>query len=365
MPQRVGGRGFAGQLVSEQEFKRALGYATSAIDLLKRAHIPPYPQFYELLYAYATGVNPALNSRLNAIFREGTPNADVAELIYNEFLKSKDANERISSVSERMSRRIEAMNDAIDTAMTTANAYSGTLQAASGDLTEDLDADALRLMARRLLGETRRMQDANHQLEIKLEASREDIHALQRDLDDVRREALLDPLTKIFNRKHFDEGLARAIADVKESGAPLSLMLIDIDHFKNFNDTWGHQTGDQVLRLVAMTLKSNIKGRDIAARYGGEEFAAVLPETDLEGAVILADNIRRAIQAKELLKRSTNEKLGRITASMGVATFRPEDTTSSLIERADRCLYAAKHAGRNEVVSENELTDKDRDVAAA
>jgi diguanylate cyclase len=111
-----------------------------------------------------------------------------------------------------------------------------------------------------------------------------------------------------------------------------------------------------------MTLRSNIKGKDIAARYGGEEFAAVLPSTDLEGGVIVADNIRKAIQAKELLKRSTNEKLGRITASFGVAAFRPGDTAASLIERADRCLYAAKHAGRNRVISENDLGNT---VAAA
>jgi diguanylate cyclase len=114
-----------------------------------------------------------------------------------------------------------------------------------------------------------------------------------------------------------------------------------------------------------MTLKSNIKGKDIAARYGGEEFAAILPETDLEGAVIVADNIRKAVQAKELLKRSTNEKLGRITASFGVAMYKPGDTPSTLIERADRCLYAAKHAGRNRVLSEVELKpEDDRTVAA-
>ena len=349
--------------MSEQEFKRALGYANSAIDLLKRAYIPPYPQFYELLYTYATGVNPTLNARINAIFREGDPTVDLAERLYNEFLKAQDANERISSVSERMSKRIEAVHDAIDTAMTTANTYSGTLQTAAGDLSQNLDGNAVQLMARRLLSETRRMQDANLQLEQKLEASRNDIQELQRDLDDVRREATLDPLTKIFNRKYFDDGLLRAFAEAKNGGAPLSLVLIDIDHFKHFNDTWGHQTGDQVLRLVAMTLKSNIKGKDIAARYGGEEFAAVLPETDLEGALILADNIRKAVQAKELLKRSTNEKLGRITASFGVATYRPSDTPSSLIERADRCLYAAKHAGRNKVVAETDL--KDDDVVAA
>lgn len=349
--------------MSEQEFRRALGYANSAMDLLKRGHIPPYPQFYELLYTYATGVNPTLNQRINQLFRDGAASQELAERLYNEFLKAADANERISSVSERMVARIDQVNEAIDTAMATANAYSGTLQSASGDLGHDLGETELRAIAQKLLGETRRMQDANAQLEDKLEASREDIAALQRDLDEVRRESMLDPLTKIYNRKSFDEGLLHAFAETAEKGAPLCLMLLDIDHFKSFNDTWGHQTGDQVLRLVAMTLKSNIKGKDMAARYGGEEFAAVLPETDLEGAVIVADNIRKAIQAKELLKRSTNEKLGRITASFGVAMHRPGDTPATLIERADRCLYAAKHAGRNRVLSENELPDVEKSVA--
>jgi diguanylate cyclase len=341
--------------VSDQEFRRAFGYATSAIEVLRRAAVPPYPQFYELLYAYATGVNPALNARINTILRDHDTGIGMAERLYNEFIKSHDANERLSGVSERMSHRIEAMHDAIDTAMATSNAYSATLQTAHGDLSDEVSADRLKQLAGSLLGETRRMQSANLALERTLEASRAEIASLQRDLDDVRREALLDPLTKVHNRKAFDDGLLRAIAQAAESDKPLCLMLIDIDHFKRFNDTWGHQTGDQVLRLVAMTVKSNIKGKDIAARYGGEEFGAILPDTDLEGAVHVAENIRRAVQAKELLKRSTNEKLGRVTASFGVAMLRPEDSPSALIERADRCLYAAKRAGRNRVVGEDTL----------
>jgi diguanylate cyclase len=341
--------------VSEQEYKRALGYANAAFDLLKRSTIPPYPQFYELLYTYCTGVNPGLNHRINDLFRNGdTPSADLAEALYNEFLKS-DVNDRMSEVSHRMHARIEAVHDAIDQAMVNAQAYSGSLESAAEDLRQDISVNALRSLAQRLLAETLQMQETNVSLEEKLQASREDIAGLQRDLDDVRRESLLDPLTKIANRKSFDEGLAQAILDVQSGGLPLSLIIVDIDHFKNFNDTYGHQTGDQVLRLVAMTLKSNIKGKDLAARYGGEEFVAVLPSTDLAGAVIAAENIRRAIQSKELLKRSTNEKLGRITASFGVAAFHPGDNAGSLIERADRCLYGAKRSGRNRVVSEREL----------
>ena len=203
------------------------------------------------------------------------------------------------------------------------------------------------------------MQDTNRRLEQRLETSRADIASLQRDLDEVRRESMLDPLTKIYNRKSFDEGILRAIAEASVDGGPLCLLLVDIDHFKNFNDSYGHQTGDQVLRLVAMTLKSNIKGKDIVARYGGEEFAAILPSTDINGAAIVAENIRKAIQAKELLKRSTNEKLGRITASFGVALYRDGESPASLIERADRCLYAAKRAGRNRVYLETELAADD------
>jgi diguanylate cyclase len=347
--------------VSEQEFRRALGYANSALDLLKRGSIPPYPQFYELLYTYATGVNPSLNARINSIFRGGeTPTTDLAERLYDEFLRAQDANDRISNVSQKMHARIEAVHEAIDSAIVTAGAYSGSLAAASADLEGSITPAGMRDLAQRLLKETKRMQETNQRLEQKLENSRDDIAALQRDLDEVRRESMLDPLTKIFNRKCFDEGIAKSLAEASRDASSLSLVLLDIDHFKQFNDTYGHQTGDQVLRLVAMTLKSNIKGKDLAARYGGEEFVAVLPSTDLDGAVIVAENIRKAIQAKELLKRSTNEKLGRITASFGVAVFHPNDTVSSFIERADRCLYAAKHAGRNRVIGENQLGEGER-----
>jgi diguanylate cyclase len=130
--------------------------------------------------------------------------------------------------------------------------------------------------------------------------------------------------------------------------------MTDIDHFKSFNDTWGHLTGDQVLRLVAMSMKQNVKGQDTAARYGGEEFAVVLPNTVLRSAVTVGDHIRRAVMAKELMKRSTGQNLGRVTVSVGVATVRNGDNVQSLISRADGCLYAAKRNGRNRVICETD-----------
>jgi diguanylate cyclase len=109
-----------------------------------------------------------------------------------------------------------------------------------------------------------------------------------------------------------------------------------------------------VLRLVATTVKQNVKGQDIAARYGGEEFAVVLPKTTLRAAIIVADHIRRAVVNKELLKRSTGEPLGRVTISVGAAHLRHDESSQSLIERADACLYAAKRAGRNRVISDTD-----------
>ena len=143
-----------------------------------------------------------------------------------------------------------------------------------------------------------------------------------------------------------------AVQSALASGEPLSLLMFDIDHFKSFNDSYGHLTGDQVLRLVGMSLKQTIKGQDITARYGGEEFAVVLPNTALRQALTVADHIRRAVMAKELKKKSTGEILGRVTISVGVSMLKPGDDTDSLIERADACLYAAKRNGRNRVICE-------------
>ena len=155
-----------------------------------------------------------------------------------------------------------------------------------------------------------------------------------------------------WGRKFFDRALEAAVEQAHQNNEPLSLLMIDIDHFKSFNDNYGHLTGDQVLRLVAMALKASIKGQDVTARYGGEEFAVILPNTALRQALAVADNIRRAVMSKQLKKKSTGEMLGRVTISAGVSIMQAGDDGHSLIDRADACLYAAKRNGRNRVICE-------------
>ena len=193
-----------------------------------------------------------------------------------------------------------------------------------------------------LVASTKEMQETNKALEARLATSKLQINNLQHSLDAIRNESLTDPLTSLGNRKFFDRAIDNAIQNAIETAEPLTLLMLDIDHFKSFNDNYGHLTGDQVLRLVALSLKQTIKGQDITARYGGEEFAVVLPNTALRQALTVADNIRRAVMSKQLKKKSTGEILGRVTISVGVSMLQPGDDRDRLIERADACLYAAK-----------------------
>jgi diguanylate cyclase (GGDEF)-like protein len=152
-----------------------------------------------------------------------------------------------------------------------------------------------------------------------------------------------DKLTGLSNRRYFDEILAEEHDRACRRGKPLSLLMLDVDHFKSFNDTFGHSAGDQTLRVVAKILADSKRTNDHVARYGGEEFVALLPDTTEEGAVILAERIRKGIQ-------NYNWQVRPVTVSVGVCTFPGGDSSpSQLIEGADAALYVSKEAGRNRV----------------
>ncbi|MBJ6987047.1 GGDEF domain-containing protein [Devosia sp. MC521] len=341
--------------MSDQDLERSFGFAKIAINQLMQNCVPAEPAFYELLYTYVKGTNQSLNDRLNALFMSGVQLTPLtAELLHKEFFEVA-VSERVSVVSDRVAERINAVNGAIQGALETAQDFSTTLSSAWYDLDTARDASSVKEITRKLIVETERMQDDNSLLSAQLAASRDAIANMQRDLDEVRREAMLDPLTKLYNRARFDTCLIDAMHEARLAGTPLCLLLVDIDNFKAFNDSYGHLTGDQVLRLVAGQLQTSLEGKGIAARFGGEEFAAILPETDMRLASLTAEIIREAIQSKQLLRISTSERLGNLTASIGVAKFGQADSFASLVDRADACLYAAKRAGRNRVICEDEL----------
>jgi diguanylate cyclase len=150
-------------------------------------------------------------------------------------------------------------------------------------------------------------------------------------------------------RKEIDEGT--------RSPRSSSLILIDIDFFKRFNDLFGHLTGDQVLRLVAIVMRETVSAGATLSRFGGEEFGILLPGTGREAARLVAEAVRTSIMGRELVKRATGESLGKVTISLGVAQRRSDDTMVSFMERADSCLYAGKRTGRNRTVDDAELAE--------
>ena len=163
--------------------------------------------------------------------------------------------------------------------------------------------------------------------------------------------ATLDALTNLNNRRQFETRLGQEIAITKRQGKPLCAMMIDIDFFKNVNDTHGHAAGDEVLRTVAGIIKQALRESDIPARYGGEEFAVLLPYTHIDEAQIVGERLRKAVEDTLITinQESEEEKQIKVTISMGIAEFNTQESGEALFERADKALYNAKTNGRNQV----------------
>jgi diguanylate cyclase len=335
------------------DHERTMAFAEVALGQIKCLRQTAVPRNYEIWYVYATGYNAALNQIINeTLARNGKLTEADLEQIYDAYLSPIKTSERIDKVAARVIGEIDDVMSLISDALGMSTSYDATLSDATQQLTGAHTREQVKAIAETLLASTRQMRNTNKALQDRLSRSKSEISNLHQSLEAIRAESLTDPLTGLGNRKHFDQSIEAAVQAALAIGEPLSLMMFDIDHFKSFNDNYGHLTGDQVLRLVGMSLKQTIKGQDITARYGGEEFAVVLPNTALRQALTVADHIRRAVMAKELKKKSSGEILGRVTISVGVSMLKPGDDTDALIERADACLYAAKRNGRNRVICE-------------
>lgn len=271
------------------EHERTMAFAEIALGQFKALRQAATPRNYEVWYAYATGYHPSLNQKINETLQQSGALSDAdLDQIYETYLSPTRLTDRINKVGHQVMGEIEqvmAMNDA---AAGSANSYTESLADMSEKLGNSKDREGLRAIVEGLVQTAKEMEASNQKLEQRLHASKQEIDTLQENLEAVRTESLTDPLTQLANRKFFDTALEDAIADACAKNEPLSLMMTDIDHFKNFNDSLGHLTGDQVLRLVAMSVKQNVKGQDTAARYGGEEFAIVLPNTVLRSAITSA-----------------------------------------------------------------------------
>jgi diguanylate cyclase len=315
--------------------------------------VPPTPHNYTVWYSYVAGTMPALKRSVDAIIAQQTlfTEAVSAELYKHYFGTAQDQVEVLETGS-RLQTVIDQVRHFLDDHAGDMGSFGTHLSDISTAIGKQQPMDKVRALIADLVQETQGMAQRNYTLESRLGKIAGEVTELRENLEVVQREALTDALTGIPNRKFFDTRLKDATRDSMRDGEPMSLVICDIDFFKRFNDSYGHQIGDQVLKLVARTLSDSVKGRDTPARYGGEEFALILPRTTLHQSVIVADQIRNAVMKRKFVGKDTREDYGSVTLSFGTAEYRPNESLDALIARADAALYHAKREGRNRVSTE-------------
>ncbi len=351
-------------MTSRIEFYRhdidaADSFAQKAFNRMRLDEIPPVPQNFEVWYVYYANVNPKLRDDINKILLEQdkiTEN-DCHDL-YEKHLNFGHDRQTFEKAGDQIVSTLQDVTDLMNSVKGSTTSFTGTLQDTTDKLITVTSPADIAALVKIVTQETNKMIEYNQDLEGRLTSSSEIMIDLKNDMERIRREAVTDGLTGLANRKAFDEQINRITRETKRDGGVFSLIIIDIDYFKKFNDQYGHQIGDQVLRLVALTLVNEVKGQDMAARYGGEEFCIILPGTNSNAAKFVAENLRKAVECKEIINRSTGDNLGQITVSLGVAEFYKEDTPEDLIRRADRALYKSKDNGRNQLTIAPTPSDK-------
>ncbi len=339
----------------ERTIEESAGYVRLALPLMSRYDIPTTPRNYTVWYDYVAGTNLALREAVDAIIESGEPfTEETNERLYRRYCAEgdeealKELRENLKEILVQVFREVAEMTDQ-------AGRYEAIVSKSVDKLTDEVSLHDIRRVVDEIIGETKKIGRSGKETQRKLKEATEELEAIKRDFEQAKAEARVDFLTGVANRKGLDEALSASLAEAVTEEEPLCLLLLDIDHFKRFNDEHGHLVGDQVLKLVARKIKETVRGRDFVARYGGEEFAVVLPGTLLSGAKSVAENIRRAFAQGRLRRVKTSTHLGTITVSVGAAQYRHGESAEALLDRADRALYQAKESGRNRVVIETEL----------
>lgn len=314
------------------------------------------PRAYAIWYTYVAGGHPLMNDAVKRITtRSGALTDRDIDDLYESYIDSRRVAQQAEKMNASLIAEVEGIMEMIDVSLGATAQYGESLKAFSQDLTApEINRARLREIVASLVANTRDVAANNSTLEARMRESLTEIESLRETLEATRLESLTDALTGLSNRKHFEEMLRHQAEEKPSHEAPGSLIVIDIDYFKRFNDLYGHLTGDQVLRLVAVVMREQVGHGATLARFGGEEFGVLLPATNRANARAMAEKIRTSVMGRELVKRSTGESLGKVTVSIGVAEQRADDSAVALLERADSCLFAAKRGGRNRTVDDGQ-----------
>ena len=316
--------------------------------------IPLTGQNYALWYAYFSNSNVDLNSQIDAQLKTEQPFSEQRNLeLYQQFFdanskaKLNELRQAISTVTRHLSLQMATLLEDMDD-------YDSVLHNCESQLSPNADVNVLSQLITTLLEETKKARTAGQSTAAAARELNKEIVSLRALMAVLSEETLVDSLTDVGNRRAFDQMLAQTLRRSHQAQHKFCLLMMDIDHFKQFNDSYGHLAGDSVLRYVAKNIKKSIKGQDFVARYGGEEFSLILPNTDYRGGMVVAQAIADKISQRALTAGKDARPIGRVTLSIGVAIFQLGDDADKLIGRADNSLYRAKADGRNKVLGERD-----------
>lgn len=339
------------KLVSE-----AYSFVRLALPLMSKYEIPAIPSNYTVWYNYVSGSNSELTKTIDSIRDKGEEFTEKKnEALFRQFFGEKDENE-LKKIREDLQQILTTILGEVTELTGQTQEYEAFISKTVNVLAIDTSTEEIKTVVGEILKKTKTLGGFGKTLRHKLTETTETLETLKKDFEQVKTEASVDFLTGVPNRKAFDEALLKLTGEALSDNKDLCLLMIDIDHFKRFNDEYGHLTGDEVLRFVAKKIKELVRGRDFLARFGGEEFVLILPETPIIGATVVAESIRSFFAETTLKEVATSKKLGKITVSLGAARYHPGEPTEELIMRSDQALYFAKNTGRNRVVEESEIT---------
>lgn len=303
-----------------------------------------HPVTYAVWYEYVSGGNEALRRDVDHLTMNGRKlTEEITRRMFDKHVAEITA-EKAQRINGDLRRMLGAVADSTTATDQQTTRFSERLTTFGKELAAD-SGSRLSESVGSVLRDTRDLQQVLDGLKERLVATRGEADQLRSELDRVREQVLLDGLTGLINRRGFDEKLATLAA----AEGSLCLVMLDVDHFKQINDNYGHVFGDRVLRAIGEVLKSAVKGRDVVARYGGEEFAVLLPETRVDGAHSVAEQLRSQVERTRIRRLSTEETIGSITVSAGVTAYRLGEDAAQFVQRADTALYASKAGGRNRV----------------
>ena len=254
---------------------------------------------------------------------------------------------------EKVDRVLRQVAKVLQTHLTDSESFSERLDGHNQRLSRHESVGPIKEIVLALIEDNRDMRDRLDNVRNQLEESRLQVVQLQTNLERAEEAGLRDVVTAIGNRRFFDASFMEEVEKARRLGDPMCLALADIDRFKHVNDRFGHLVGDRLLRLFANILVQNVRGQDKVARFGGEEFALIFPGARLGEAVTAVERIRVVLESKQWTIEPSGERVGKVTASFGVAKLRADESPNDLLRRVDERLYEAKVQGRNRVVADD------------